>query len=187
MNRFASASLILSPPPLGTDIPYMADKDLSGRPAQCAETGRPSFADWSRAFLGELAATSNVSAAARKAGVSTFVVYETRRTNPEFNRKWQEALCEGYDHLEMALLCRLRVGEIKPPAGTKRAVRQFDNATALRLLTAHQEAVARQRAMRDNEDADTILASLNAKLERMRERSLAAGAQAEHGPDTDAA
>ena len=90
----------------------MADNDLSGRPAHGAETGRPAFADWSRTFLGELAATSNVSAAARLAGISSFVVYETRRTTPEFNRKWQEALCEGYDHLEMALLFRLRAGEV---------------------------------------------------------------------------
>ena len=189
MSRFASASLISAfhPPfsPLGTDHPYMADKDLSDRPAFGAETGRPAFADWSRVFLGELAATSNVSAAARMAGVSTFMVYETRRTNAEFNRKWQEALCEGYDHLEMALLCRLRVGEIKPAAGARRGVRQFDNASALRLLSAHREAVARQRAMRDNEDADTILASLNAKLERMRERSLGANMHVEHGLASD--
>ena len=155
----------------------MADDDLSGRQAHDAAHARPCFADWSRLFLSELAATSNVSAAARKAGVSTFIVYETRRTNGEFNRKWQEALCEGYDHLEMALLYRLRAGEIKPSAGARRGVRQFDNATSLRLLTAHREAVARQRAMRDNEDADTILASINAKLERMRERSLAAAAE----------
>jgi hypothetical protein len=77
----------------------------------------------------------------------------------------------------MALLHRLRAGELKPAAGAKKAVRQFDNATSLRLLTAHREAVARQRAMRDNEDADAILASINVKLERMRERSLAAAAQ----------
>ncbi len=164
----------------------MADKDLSDRPALDAEAGRPCFADWSRVFLGELAATSNVSAAARLAGISTFVVYETRRTNSEFNRQWQEALCEGYDHLEMALLFRLRVGEIKPAAGAKRGVRLFDNATSLRLLTAHREAVARQRARRDNEDADTILASLNTKLERMRERSLAVGGQGVGGAADDA-
>ncbi len=160
----------------------MADKDLSDRPAHGVETGRPSFADWSRIFLGELAATSSVSAAARLAGVSTFVVYETRRTDAEFNRAWQEALCEGYDHLEMGLLFRLRAGEVKPAAGARRGVRQFDNATALRLLTAHREAVARQRAMRDNEDAGTILASLNAKLERMRERSLAGAHGATNEP-----
>ena len=192
MSRFASASLISAfhPPfsPLGTDHPYMADKDLSDRPAHGVETGRPAFADWSRVFLGELAATSNVSAAARLAGVSTFIVYETRRSNPEFNHAWREALCEGYDHLEMALLFRLRAGEIKPATGAKRGVRQFDNATSLRLLTAHREAVAQQRAVRDNEDAETILASLNAKLERMRERSLAANAEhASQGTDPHAA
>ena len=162
----------------------MADDDLSGRQTPDVAHARPCFADWSRLFLSELAATSNVSAAARKAEVSTFIVYETRRTNGEFNRNWQEALCEGYDHLEMSLLYRLRAGEIKPAAGAKRAVRQFDNATSLRLLTAHREAVARQRAMRDNEDADTILASINAKLERMRERSLAAAASEQISENT---
>lgn len=165
----------------------MADNDLPERPAPGAVAARPLFADWSRVFLSELAATSNVSAAARKAEVSTFIVYEMRRTRAEFSRQWQEALCEGYDHLEMALLHRLRAGEIKPAAGAKRGVRQFDNATSLRLLTAHREAVARQRAMRDNEDADAILASINLKLERMRERSLAAQKQAEERDGLEAA
>jgi transcriptional antiterminator Rof (Rho-off) len=35
------------------------------------------------------------------------VVYDTRRNNA-FARKWQAALCEGYDNLEMELLYRLR-------------------------------------------------------------------------------
>ena len=73
----------------------------------------------------------------------------------------------------MELLRRLRTGELKPVVGTKRT-RAFDNATALRLLTVHRETVARERAVRDNEDADAILASINAKLDRMRERALAA-------------
>ncbi len=55
------------------------------------------FATWSKAFLNELAATSNVSAAARHAGIATSSAYEARRANPEFSRRWQQALCEGYD------------------------------------------------------------------------------------------
>lgn len=157
----------------------MADNEMSGPRSVACVASKPGFADWAHVFLAELAATSNVSAAARKAAVSTFLVYQTRRTNAEFNRLWQEALCEGYDHLELALLHRLRCGEIRPAAGARRGVRQFDNATALRLLTAHRESVARQRAMRDNQDADAILASINAKLERMRERALAAEAEAQ--------
>ena len=134
----------------------------------------PSFATWSRLFLAELADTSNVSAAARAADITTSRAYEARRTNAEFNRKWQIALCEGYDNLEMDLLHRLRTGEVRPASGAKRGVRTFDNATALRLLTAHRDSVARERAMRDNEDAAEILASIDATLDKMRERALAA-------------
>ncbi|MEP7221668.1 MAG: hypothetical protein ABI673_03260 [Novosphingobium sp.] len=133
---------------------------------------KPAFARWSKAFLSELAATSNVTAAARKAGVSTTTAYDTRRTDAEFNRKWQQALCEGYDYLEIEMLQRLRTGEVKPPSGAKRGTRSFDNATAFRLLSAHRESAARQRAIRDNQDADMILVSINTKLERMRQRTL---------------
>lgn len=136
---------------------------------------RPLYKTWSTAFLTELAATSNVSAAARKARVPTTTVYATRRTDPAFNRKWQQALCEGYDLLEMDLLLRMRSGELKPAPGAKRGTRTFDNAIALRLLGAHKDTVSRQRAVRTNEDSETILLSINAKLERIRQRAIADG------------
>lgn len=153
----------------------MADK--SGRRAQPAAPRALSFAQWSKAFLSELAATSNVSAAARKANISTTTAYDARRANPEFNRKWLAALCEGYDHLEMELLHRLRTGEVKPPAGAKRGSRAFDNATAFRLLAAHRESAARQRAINHNQDSARILVSINTKLDKMRERKLLAAAE----------
>lgn len=130
---------------------------------------------WAKPFLAELAGSSNVSAAARAAGIATATAYDARRTNAAFNRKWQQALCEGYDHLEMDLLHRLRVGEVKPAAGAKRGVRSFDNATALRLLAAHRDSALRQRAVRDQEDSEAILESINAKLDRMRERRFGTG------------
>lgn len=152
----------------------MADTSKSGRRARTAALRLPSLPKWTRAFLSELAATSNISASARKAGISTTTAYDTRRANPEFNRKWQQALCEGYDHLEMELLHRLRSGEVKPTSSAKRGARSFDNATAFRLLSAHRDSAARQRAIRDNEDTETIILSINAKLDLMRERKLAA-------------
>ncbi len=76
----------------------------------------------------------------------------------------------------MELLHRLRTGEVKPPAGAKRGSRGFDNATAFRLLAAHRDSAARQRAVRGNEDAEAIVLGINAKLERMRQRMLAAPA-----------
>jgi len=142
--------------------------------AKAAPRKRPTFAQWSKVFLAELAASSNVTASARMAGVCTAAAYEARRQNAEFNRQWQQALCEGYDHLEMDLLRRLRGGELKPASGAKRGVRSYDNATAFRLLLAHKEAAAKQRAIRNSEDSETIILSINAKLEAMRQRRLAA-------------
>jgi len=153
----------------------MADRSSSGRLARLPAPGRSALPTWTKAFLSELAATSNISAAARRAGISTTSAYDLRRHHADFNRKWQEALCEGYDHLEMELLHRLRSGEVKPASGAKRGVRAFDNATAFRLLAAHREAAARQRAVRDNSDAEAIILSINAKLSAMRRRKLASG------------
>ncbi len=129
---------------------------------------------WATLFLAELALTSNVTAAARKAGVHKSVAYEARKANPEFNRMWGAALCEGYDLLELELLQRLREGEVKPARDAKRGVRSFDNATALRLLIAHRQSAARQRALRDSEDTEAILAGINARLEAIKQRRTAA-------------
>lgn len=129
---------------------------------------------WRKIFLAELAATSNVAASARAAEIHPARAYEARRADPGFYREWQEALCEGYDHLEMNLLQRLREGEIKPASGAKKGVRVFDNATALRLLIVHREAASRQRAIHEHRNSDAILDAINAKIEKMRQRSLPA-------------
>lgn len=138
--------------------------------------------NWAKSFLTELAATSNVSAAARKAGITTTKAYDTRKASAEFNRMWNEALCEGYDLLELELLKRLREGEVKPARTAKRGVRSFDNATALRLLVAHRQSAARQRALRDNEDTEAILASINTKLEGIKRRRKATPSASQEPP-----
>jgi len=145
------------------------------RPAEAASAlpAKP-LRVWRKPFLAELAATSNVAASARKGGISTARAYEARRADAVFYREWQEALCEGYDHLEMSLLQRLREGEIKPASGAKRGARVFDNGTAFRLLLAHKESAARQRAIVQNRNSEAIIDSINAKIEKMRERRLAA-------------
>jgi len=130
--------------------------------------------EWSKPFLDHLAASSNVRAAARKAGISTATAYEARRGNPAFQRAWLQALCEGYDLLEMELLHRLRSGEVRPPREAQRGLRSFDNATALRLLAAHRASATAQRALREQEDTEAILLSINQRLETMRRRRLAA-------------
>lgn len=147
---------------------------------------RPTFAVWSRKFLDELANSSNIRASAKKAGVTPADVYHARRKKPEFAREWRAALCEGYDILEMSMLYRLRTGELKPASGAKRAVRSYDLATALRLLSAHRESVAAERAAQGGESTEHVLISLNARLSRMRQQALAAGKDVWALPGDDA-
>lgn len=122
---------------------------------------------WRSEFLASLAETSNVTAAAAKAGVKPDRAYKTRRSEPGFAKAWREALCEGYDNLEMELLHRLRFGESRDGEA------KFDNANALRLLTQHRETVARQRAIRENSDIKQVRASIHAKLLALRDQVLA--------------
>lgn len=137
---------------------------------------------WAKVFLAALADTSNISAAARKARVSTGVVYERRRTDTEFSRQWQLALCEGYDNLEMELLHRLRSGEIKPATGAKRAARSFDNGIAFRLLLAHRDSATKARATRENVSAAEVRAAIDRKVAEIRERVMAARAAEQTPP-----
>ncbi|EIZ78281.1 hypothetical protein WSK_3163 [Novosphingobium sp. Rr 2-17] len=160
----------------------MADKTPAKKRAAKRVSSAPR--DWRKAFLNALAATSNVTASAKAAEITTSRAYEARRVDPRFYRQWQEALCEGYDHLELSLLQRLREGEVKSAPGVKRGVRVFDNAIAFRLLVAHREAAARQRAVIENRNSEAILDSINAKIEKMRERSLALAAS-EHTSSQD--
>lgn len=103
---------------------------------------------WRETFLAALSETSNVTKAADKANVDTSKVYKERRASAEFNRRWQEALAEGYDNLELDLLHRLRTGHLE--GGKAQARRKYDNAIAFRLLTAHRDTVSRQRAIRNS-------------------------------------
>ena len=120
---------------------------------------------WQHHFLELLAQTSNIAASARTANVPLSTVYRMRRNDREFAAKWEHALYEGYTSLEMELLGYLRSPE---------ADRKMDVANALRLLTAHRETVAREKARRGKRDRKEVLASLEAKLEKMRERRLQA-------------
>jgi hypothetical protein len=135
-----------------------------------ARKSRRTNPQWRTIFLGELARTSNVAASARRARVDVSTAYKTRRSETRFAREWFEALCEGYDNLEMDLLHRLREGELEGSTAKPRARRKYDNATAFRLLAAHRAAVVRQRARREDQDEEAVYASITAKLETMRQR-----------------
>ncbi|MBA4163713.1 MAG: hypothetical protein C0510_03630 [Erythrobacter sp.] len=116
---------------------------------------------WRTYFLQTLAATSNVSAAALAAGVSVSRAYKARREHPDFARQWRAALLEGYEHLEMEVL-----GYLRDP----NPERKMDVANALRLLAAHKETIASERAVRANVSAAEVRASIDRKVEALRQQ-----------------
>lgn len=132
---------------------------------------------WRLYFFAALAETSNVTAAAAAAKVHPSRPYKVRRMEPAFARQWQTALLEGYQNLELEVLHRLRFGEARD--GEVR----FDNANALRLLGLHRENVARERAMRENEDVSVVRAAIDAKLEQLRRQVIARRSAQKDGPN----
>jgi hypothetical protein len=123
--------------------------------------------NWPIIFIESLAETSNVKAAADAANVSQSLVYKKRRDDPEFARRWFEALAEGYDNLEMDLLCRLREGRLEDTDadGTKR---KFDVGIAFKCLAAHREAVMREKGRRSLEGEIATMKAINAKIDAQR-------------------
>ncbi len=130
---------------------------------------------WRTLFLDHLAETSNVTESAAKAGISPSRAYKIRREEPDFARAWLAALWEGYIHLEMEVLRRLRHGDHKTPDCDK-----YDFANAIRLLAAHRETASQAMAQQRNVSAAEVRASIDRKVEEIRlrlkqERSRAEG------------
>lgn len=130
---------------------------LSGETAPCE--------NWRRLFLAALAESSNVSESAAKAGISSARAYRLRREDPEFAREWLAALWEGYTHLEMEILRRLRDGDQQTGTNEK-----YDFANAIRLLNAHRETAARAQAEQRSVSASEIRASIDRKIEAIRQQ-----------------
>lgn len=78
-------------PPVGRGL----RQDKNGKAQGIRATGRWSQEAEAR-FLGELAATANVRAAAAAAGFSTTAIYKRRAAWPGFSAAWDAALDQGY-------------------------------------------------------------------------------------------
>ncbi len=120
---------------------------------------------WRDRFIERLAQSSNVSRSAEFAGVSNSYVYRARANEPEFAQRWLAALWEGYEHLEMEVLRRLREGDLQTDDATK-----YDFANAIRLLNAHRDNAARAQAEQRNVSAAEIRGSIDRKVEEIRLR-----------------
>lgn len=142
------------------------------RPDGGAPTADALPQNWRSDFLEKLAETSNVRSAADYARVSPTTAYDLRRRDVSFAQRWLDALCEGYDNLEMEMLYHLRTGEGAAGAA------KFNFAVALRMLLAHRETVSREKARRVDVSAEEVRASIELKVAQMRERVLARRARA---------
>ena len=128
--------------------------------------------NWRSDFLAALAETSNVTRACDIVGVSPGTVYDLRRRDTSFAARWMEALCEGYDNLEMEMLHHLRMGESAAPGAAR-----YNFAVAHRMLLAHRDNVVREKGRRINVTVAEIRASIDRKVAEMRERVIAAKAE----------
>ena len=90
---------------------------------------------------------------------------------------WLAALWEGYTHLEMEVVRRLRQGDhFTLDAG------RYDFANAIRLLAAHRDTASQAMAQQRNVSAAEVRASIDRKVEEIRlrlkhERARADGAR----------
>lgn len=140
---------------------------------------------WSKAgtekFLTVLAATTNVSEAAREAGMTASSAYERKRRDKAFAAAWAEALEIGFAELEMLLLRQALKGSERTETVTDsdsgkvkqvKTVHAYPVAVAMRLLIAHREEVERYRSARgvDPAVAGEAAERVRAELKRIRER-----------------
>lgn len=99
-------------------------------------------------FLEHLAATCNVQASARAAGVSVSTVYNHRMRDADFRAGWDEALAQGYARLEAALIERAARAEKRAPTDGDKIVEgpeapaEIDWDKGMELLRHHQRALA---------------------------------------------
>ncbi len=115
-----------------------------------SKTGHPCIARagpgrWSakaeRAFLAELTASANVSAAARAAGFSTTAAYNRRKLWPAFAAEWDAALREGYARIE-TLLIHAATNALDPePFSVAPDAPTMTVAEAMNLLKLHRAGV----------------------------------------------
>lgn len=138
-----------------------------------------------RKFMETLAATCNVTEAARVAKKSSSSAYEQKRRDPAFAREWAQALSIGYAELEALLLRQTLFGSEQEDilldsdgAVKSRKIRRgVPLQVGVRLLLAHRNTVAALRAeeMRDRPDGEDALARMRRVLEEVRQRRRAHG------------
>lgn len=149
--------------------------------APCA---MPIRSRWTKArkaiFLEQLAATSNVTHAARQAGMSKQAAYRHKGSNPAFATAWRRALDIGFAELEMLILRHAlhgseRTETVVDASGAVKQVKtvhSFSDGMAFRLLLSHRDEVERfRRAEAGRADPDDdVAARVRAEMAKVRAR-----------------
>ncbi len=126
-----------------------------------------------RAFIDELGATCNISAALRKVRMSDSGLRALRRRSAEFRALWAEALREGYARLELVMLERMMNGTVKTVTradGSVDKTHEYPNHIALQLLRLHKSNVAEAEAEHDPEEIEAARERILRKLAAVRKR-----------------
>ncbi len=149
-------------------------------------------ARWSEAaeeaFLAELAATCNVSAAAEAAGFSTTAIYNRRMRWPGFAQAWADALEQGYARLEAMMLQQATDSLRSQPIDGARPAPAVSFDQGLNLLKLHRASVrggaAQKYAHRERpRDIEEVRASILGKMDALERVARKANAQwPEQGP-----
>lgn len=121
---------------------------------------------WEELFLKALAETGNVSAAAKLAGVARQTAYEAKELRPEFAARWDDALEEACDALELEARRRAKDGAEKPVFYLGREVsrvREYSDVLLIFLLKAHRPEKYRELKL---PPLEALLAALPAEVSR---------------------
>lgn len=133
-----------------------------------------------KAFMETLAATCNVSEAARVAGKNLSSAYYQKRRDPGFAREWAQALSVGYGELEALLLRQALFGTEEEEVvldgegmvKSRKVKRGHPHAVGVRLLVQHRREAGERLAADGAErpDGEDAVERLREALERVRER-----------------
>ena len=131
-------------------------------------------------FMETLAATCNVSEAARVAGKNLSSAYYQKRRDPAFAREWAQALSVGYGELEALLLRQALFGTEEEEVvldgegmvKSRKVKRGHPSAVGVRLLVQHRREVGERLAAEvvERPDGADAVERLREALTRVRER-----------------
>lgn len=150
-------------------------------------------------FIEMLAQHCNVSRAAAEIGANVRGLYKRRQTDPDFARRWREAIDASFDALRLRMLVRVSEGwvrtetridpETRKPI-TIRTVHDMRPGPAVALLRLRQEEViamrrieAAERAARAGEAPEGPGVRARAFMDEIRARLLDAADEREAGRD----